>query len=472
MHRSQLAALLSAFLLLVAGCSAPVSVPGSSPTAEPPTETTDTSSWPDDPPTDRLGWEAGYWHNESIDVNQSDGLNATEREAFVARTMARVEVVRELEFTESVPVEVISRAEYRNQSDEESDPAPADWNDQVWESLLLVGEDRTIEQVFDEIYGGAVLGYYSPSEDRIVLISNDGTPTIDRRTLAHELHHALQDQHFGINESPPTQDEQLAENGLVEGDARYVDRLYEDRCAADEWECVTRPAGGSGSGSFDFPVFLTIYTPYSEGPTFVSALHQRGGWEAVNDAYENRPVSTEQVLHPQVYPDERPVAVTIEDRSSADWVRYDTDPVGDTVGEASIFAMFWKHGAIDKTDLQRNPGPYSAYNYTSGPSAGWGGDLVVPYRPASDSTAEANPNQRAYVWKTVWDTEKDADQFEKAYVTTTLKLRLGAKRVAPNTYVIEKGPFADAYRVTRQGDTVTIVNAPTVEELDAVHGQR
>ncbi|UVE50976.1 Hvo_1808 family surface protein [Haloferax larsenii] len=473
MHRSQLAALLSVFLLVVAGCSAPVSTPGASPTDAPPTETTDTSStssWPDDPPTDRLGWEAGYWHNESIDVNQSDGLNATEREAFVARTMARVEVVRDLEFTDPVPVEVISRAEYRNQSDDASDPVHADWNDQVWEALLLVGEDRTIEQVFDEIYGGAVLGYYSPSEDRIVIVSDSDTPAIDRRTLAHELHHALQDQHFGINGSPATQDAQLAENGLVEGDARYVDRLYEDRCDAGEWECVPRPERSSGGGSLDFPVFLTIYTPYSEGPTFVTELHERGGWEAVNDAYENRPVSTEQVLHPERYPDERPVEVTIEDRSSADWTRYETDPVGDTVGEASIFAMFWKHGAIDKTDLQRNPGPYSAYNYTSAPSAGWGGDLVVPYRPASDEVAEANPNDRGYVWKTVWDTEKDAEQFERAYLTTTLKLRLGATRVAPNTYVVEKGPFADAYRVTRRGNTVTIVNAPTVEELDEIHG--
>ncbi|KTG30613.1 Hvo_1808 family surface protein [Haloferax profundi] len=471
MNRSRLAVLLSLLLLLVAGCAAPVMTP----TATPDDGAASEWSWPDDPPTDRLGWENGYWYNESIDVDQSDGLNATEREAFVARTMARVEVIRELEFTDPVPVEVISRAEYRNESDIGDPPENAsealhhDWNDQVWEALLLVGEDRTINEVFGELYGGAVLGYYSPSEDHIVLISTDGDPVIDRRTLAHELHHALQDQHFGLDESPPTQDEQLAENGLVEGDARYVDRLYEERCAA-EWECVARPSGaGSGSGSFDYPVFLTIYAPYSEGPEFVTALRERGGWEAVDDAYANRPVSTEHIFHPETYPDERPVEVTIEDRSSAEWTRYDHDPVGDTVGEASIFAMFWKHGAIDKQNLQRNTGNYSAYNYSAGPSAGWAGDLVVPYRPASDADASANPDHRAYVWKTVWDTEEDARQFETAYLTYTLKLRLGATYAAEHTYVVEDGPFADAYRVTRDGDTVTIVNAPTVEELDAVH---
>ncbi|KAB1187280.1 MULTISPECIES: Hvo_1808 family surface protein [Haloferax] len=473
MNRRRLAAILSALLLVVSGCAAPVMNPNAA--SDDDVDTTTEWSWPDDPPTDRLGWENGYWYNETIEVNQSDGLNATEREAFVARTMARVEVIRELEFTEPVPVEVISRAEYRNESaigtapENESEALHADWNDQVWESLLLVGEDRTIDEVFGELYGGAVLGYYSPSDDEIVLISSDGDPVIDRRTLAHELHHALQDQHFGLDQSPSTQDEQLAENGLVEGDARYVDRLYEERCAA-EWECVARPSGsGSSGGPFDYPVFLTIYAPYSEGPEFVSALHERGGWAAVDAAYANRPVSTEQIFDPSAYPDERPVDVRIEDRSSDAWTRYDHDPVGDTVGEASIFAMFWKHGAIDRDNLQRNTGAYSAYNYSAGPSSGWAGDLVVPYRPTSDETASANPHQRAYVWRTVWDTEEDARQFETTYVKTTLQLRLGAKRVAPNTYVVEDGPFADAYRVTRTGDTVTIVNAPTAAELDAVH---
>ncbi|RDZ53024.1 hypothetical protein DEQ92_15725 [Haloferax sp. Atlit-6N] len=476
MNRRRLAAVLSALLLVVAGCAAPIADPNAagdaSNDADGTADPAEDWAWPDDPPTDRLGWEAGYWYNESIAVNQSDGLNATEREAFVARTMARVEVVRELEFEESVPVEVISRAEYRNQSEEPADPVHSDWNDQVWEALLLVGEDRTIDEVFDELYGGAVLGYYSPSEDRIVLVSDDDRPTIDRRTLAHELHHALQDQHFGLDGSPPTQDAQLAENGLVEGDARYVDRLYEERCETD-WECVPRPpASGSGSGSYDYPVFLTIYAPYSEGPTFVADLRERGGWAAVDDAYADRPASTEQVLHPKRYPDERPVEVTVEDRSSAAWTRYDTDPVADTVGEASIFATFWKHRAIDRGRLQQDTGAYSPYNYTAGPSEGWAGDAVVPYRPASDETYEANPHERGYVWKTVWDSEADAEQFERAYVTYTLKLRLGGSYAGENTYLVDDGPFADAYRVTRDGDTVTVVNAPTVERLDEVHRQR
>jgi hypothetical protein len=449
---ARFAVLAAAALLVLSGCAAPISTPDGQ-----------RGDWPADPPTDRLGWEAGYWHNESIDVNQSDGLSAAEREAFVARTMARVELIRGLEFESTVPVEVVSRETYRNDSSNvsgEGDP----WNDQVWEALLLVGEDRSITEVFDELYGGAVLGYYSPSEDRIVVVSDSLDPAIDRATLAHELVHALQDQHFGLNGTPQTQDAQLAEDGLVEGDARLVEAMYESRCGA-EWECVDRPPAGDGGGGggFDFGVYLTIYTPYSEGPAFVQSLRDRGGWAAVNDAYANPPVSTEQVLHPARYPDERPVEVSVPDRSNETWSRFDHDPVGDTVGEASIYVMLWDNRAIDQAKLRENTGAYSPYNYTSGPSEGWAGDTVVPYR--------SDDGEFGYVWTTAWDSEEDARQFYRTYTKWLLQLRLGAERVGEDTYVVGQGPYADAFRVTRDGTRVTVVNAPTPAALDGVHAR-
>ena len=50
------------------------------------------------PAEDRLGWEAGYWYDDPLPVNATDGLNESEREAAVARTMARVERIRESSF--------------------------------------------------------------------------------------------------------------------------------------------------------------------------------------------------------------------------------------------------------------------------------------------------------------------------------------------------------------------------------------
>ncbi|MFC6823874.1 Hvo_1808 family surface protein [Halopelagius fulvigenes] len=446
--RVRVVAVLAALTLVLSGCAAPVADP-----------TPNAWRWPEDPKNDRLGWEAGYWYNESIDVDQSDGLNASEREAFVGRTMARVERIRGLEFEESVEVAVMSRAEYRNRSNGGGDDAGPGWNDQVWEALLLIGENRTVESTFDELYGDAVLGYYSPSEERIVVVSDAENPVIDRATLSHELMHALQYQQFEIDGAPQTLDGRLAEDGLVEGDARYVERLYERRCGG-EWDCIRRPDTNPNRENFDFGVYLTVYTPYSEGPTLVDSLRERGGWAAVNEAYASVPASTEQLVHPEAYPEDRPLTVGVPDRSNGAWSRFDRDPVGNTVGEAPIFVMLYRHGAIPSSSLERNPGAYSRYDYAANESDGWAGDTVVPYR--------SDDGEFGYVWATEWETAEDAEEFRSAY-ETALREGLNATRTGPNTYVVADGPYADAFRVTREGTRVTVVNAPTTDQLDGVH---
>ena len=100
---------------------------------------------------DAIGWENGYWYDDPVDVTTSDGLNESELSAVTARTMARIEHIRDREFESTVPVEVISRAEYRNRSrsNESAGPGGDPWNDQVWEALLLIGEDSGSSEEID-----------------------------------------------------------------------------------------------------------------------------------------------------------------------------------------------------------------------------------------------------------------------------------------------------------------------------------
>ncbi|MFC7176456.1 Hvo_1808 family surface protein [Halosegnis marinus] len=426
-----LPALVCLLLVVTAGCAGLLGAGGA----------------PDD---DRVGYENGYWYDSELNVTTADGLNGSEREAVVARTMARVEVIRDVEFTERVPVRVVTREQYRaNRSDATLEPAEAAWREQVWEAPLLVGEDRTVDEAFDAVYGSSVAGYYSPSRDEIVLVSDTETPTVDTRTLAHELVHAIQDRQLSFG-GGATRDAGLAVRGLTEGDANLVEALYDERCAS-EWDCLAPPeSGGGGAADFDFGVFLAVYAPYAEGPAFVESLRERGGWDAVNDAYDRFPESTEQVIHPERYPDDAPVEVRVRDRSDGEWDRFDRERVGDTLGEATIYAMLWSGGATDGAD---------PYDYADPASAGWAGDTVVPY---TDGGAGG------YVWRVAFDTEADAREFADAY--RSVLRGYGAERVAAGTYRIDSGGFADAFRVVHDGDTVTIVNGPTVADLDGIHG--
>jgi hypothetical protein len=413
-------------------------------------------------PKTNIGQEGGYNATEKIHVTAANGLNASEREIVVARTMARIEVIRGMEFTSSVSVRVISRAEYRNQSGGQGGTGSSNytvWKNQIWEALFLVDEATNANSAVSGVYRSTVLGYYS--NGKIVIVSDSKTPHLDRATLAHELTHALQDQQLtlGGGDREKTRDARLAENGLIEGGANYVESTYAHRCDT-KWTCLPRPGqkqsdqssqSESGGPQYNQGIYMTVVMPYVEGPAFVDALYERGGWEAVNNAYEDIPESTEQIIHPELYPEEDPVTVTVEDRSNKEWTRFDVKPQANTLGEVSIYSMFWMNGVIDHNSHKR-------FNYSHSLSAGWAGDSIVPYR---------NGDQYGYVWKTKWDTKHNATQFINGY--RTLLERNGAHRTNGAYVIPKKSPYGDAFRIYRDGRTVMIVNAPTVEALDQVH---
>ena len=414
---------------------------------------------PTDPGEDTLGWENGVWYNESLGVTVEDGLNDTELQAVVDRSMARVERIRGLEFSSTPEVEVVTRSEFRNQTPFVFGEDPID--QQVYEALFLVDEDTTVAEVRERLYGGGVAGYYTAG--RIVVVTDDASDVeVDPRTLAHELTHAVQDQQLSVATRGESIDERTAHTSLIEGDANYVQDRYLERCA-DDWDCLPVPTTDDGEdgdrgASREFGFFLTFYAPYSEGPTLVGALVDRadGDWTAVDDAWETPPGSTEQVIHPEKYPDEKPVEVALEDRSASDWRRvvYDGQR-SETVGEAGVFAMLWANGVVPEASLYDDT---RRYNYSHPASEGWGGDRLRAYR---------NGDEYGYVWKTAWDTRADARQFQSAY--RSVLDQYDAVALGEGRYRIEDDGFADGFRVVRDGRTVTIVNAPTVEDLADVH---
>ena len=65
-----------------------------------------------------------------------------------------------------------------------------------------------------------------------------------------------------------------------------------------------------------------FYFPYETGLAFVEHLYNEGGWNAIAAAYDDPPITTEQVIHPESYPSELPIDVLAPDYTSilgADW---------------------------------------------------------------------------------------------------------------------------------------------------------
>jgi hypothetical protein len=459
------------------------------------------NSAPDDPENDTIGWENGYWYNESIDADQSDGLNQSELNAIKYRSMARLEVVRGKEYKKDVPVNIISREEYANstQSAPVTESSRLDFN-AVWEAAFMINESTDAIAVDQANSAAGVLGYYSPSGNQIVLISENTTsPKLDEITLSQELYHALQDQ-YGLfeNVSYETREIHNAGDGIVEGDANLVDSLYQDRCKTgnetEGWNCFLPQSGGGGGGGGIANVGKYVVTlhPYIDGPEFVQQIYQQGGWDAVDELYNNPPASTEQVTHPEKYPNDTVELPEVEDQSSSDWynpnvteqfrdangeiVEYDVVNY-DSLGEAGIYTMLWypSYEATDATGVTNVAVPYRhAFGPTGGLggdiydhpySTGWDGDKIVPYV----KEGQENYEEVGYVWKMNWDSAAEAEEFLEGY--KKLIQHHGAEGTSGLTgvYTIsDSKEFGDAFSVERDGETVTIVNAPDVGELNEV----
>jgi PGF-CTERM protein len=447
-------------------------------TATATTTTTVTQTAPEDPETDVQGWEDGYWYNESLpEVDPSDGYTDAEIDKVRARAMARIEVIRDVEFAVTPPVEVISRERYQENVAERfrnaNVSASARLHQNVkFEALFMVGEDDSYFAAQERLRGGSVLGYYAYGGERegdIVLVSEDtATPKIDEQTLAQELFHSLQDQQFKItgDYDVRTEEDSRRVTAIVEGDGNYVDYLYDRRCGV-EWQCFQPETAGGGGGPRPNLGLLVYGLPqYTEGPAWVASVHERGGWAAVNDLYENPPESTEQYIHPEKYLQDAPTEVTVADRSTDAWTILDLGN-GSTnyaeFGEAGLYTMLWYSSpAVPNGDLFTGR-ELDAYDYDHPASAGWDGDKLYPY--VNETSAETN--ETGYVWQTAWDSPADAEEFGDAYtqILTSFGDTVDGRA---DTYRVTASRFADAFYVNVSGATVTIVNAPTVEDLSAV----
>jgi hypothetical protein len=320
---------------------------------------------------------------------------------------ARTAELRGLELLEDVPITVISREELRQNliDDLYAEYTPEDAVqdvDGLW--LLRLIEDRDLDlfafQV--DLLSEQVLGYYDPEVNEMFIVSDaDGLSPLAEFTLSHELVHSLQDQHFDIQQvryyNQDDNDRDTAAVALLEGDAQVAQTQYlMEMNPMDLLQLLGELEGQSSDVIDSAPPYLRegLIFPYEVGLSFVQRLYAEGGFDAVNEAYANPPLSTEQIIHPEKFIDERddPQQIELPDLSGslgAGWQQLETN----TLGEFDLSLMLRENGASSYAEA----------------AAGWGGGRYAYY---------ANEGSSLIATATVWDRPEDAVEFYDAMLET------------------------------------------------------
>jgi hypothetical protein len=445
--------------------------------ANPPDDFTD----PEGGTSETIGWVDGYWYNEPLDIEGEleNPLSESQVDDLIARTAARVETLRCLtleqvpSFGTSTLEEQIAQSQqrYADISQERRNFLNAQM-----QTMLLVGTERDAVEIQAQQQGSFGIAYYFPGQDRMMFIVEErGEIRIDETTLAHELVHALQFQNIDLSGSygRTTNDESIAGRTTIEGDASLVDQLYEQRC--DEWdnEClrfepdVPEPA--------NWGQYVSSYTPYST--PLVAETKQEEGWEGVNELLESPPESTLEAIYPERYGEFERANVTVQDQSKGDWQRVETplqrNPNYDIMGQQGVVGMLvapnYEQGSvIADAGLFFEEHAGGQLNYDIPSARGWRGDKLYAY--TFDSPYVNDSEGRGSVWKTAWENASEATEFRGAY-EELIEFRNGQQSEDyQNVYTFEQAEnYTMALGLEQREDRLTIVTAPTVEDLTEIH---
>ncbi len=240
---------------------------------------------------------------------------ATAMRTDIGVIMLDVEESRGLPFLEIPTVTILDETDFttrvRSMMEEEVDPDEIAGQQAIFELLGMLDGSVDLYQLLIDLYTEQVAGFYDPDEGELVVpVSTEGITALQEITIAHELAHALTDQHFDFNDAY----EDLVDNGtgddasgilaLVEGDATYQQFLYLEAMDPASAAAAVLESLSVDSSFFDsVPTWIQqdLAFPYEHGLVFTGFLMNEGGLKGVDGAYMDHPVSTEQILHPEKY---------------------------------------------------------------------------------------------------------------------------------------------------------------------------
>lgn len=321
----------------------------------------------------------------------------------------------------------------------------------VYRHLGLIADDLDLMKMYLRFLELGILAFYSPEHKTFYLIEDQiSRGVLTDTTLVHEYAHALQDQYHDLD---PTReaieddwDRSSAYTTLIEGDAVSTENAYFGFVALRRPMCFAIPPVQDLLG-IPFAIQRDINTWYDDGFCFVQTVTERGTMSTA-PLFENPPVSTEQILHPDKYTaGEKPEPVTLSPvlpALGAGWAEIESSTLGEYILQNVLVLGLRLRG--DRPRAQAG-------------AAGWGGDAWTLY---------GNGEARLFQASIVWDSAEEAQQFFTT-LSASLEARGGGVQPASEAGFSARLGAKD-WRVGLRGDAVTLLVSADAGALSAAAG--
>jgi hypothetical protein len=248
---------------------------------------------------------------------ESSGTSNAEFSAAADEVLEQMSEITGLKLLTPLKKTLRSREEIRayvvKQMDEDKNPAERYAGRRSAEAFGLIPKGFDLDSFMVDLLTEQIAGLYDPKAREFYIA--DWIPLDDQRmVMAHELTHALEDQHFQIEgwvkAARPNDDAELAREAVLEGSAMaaMVDFLLQGsghslRDLPDFDPSVLVGDLANSAKLQKAPQFIkdALIFPYFGGLRFSAALLKPSGWSSLPGVFTKPPVSTQQILHPALY---------------------------------------------------------------------------------------------------------------------------------------------------------------------------
>jgi len=209
------------------------------------------------------------------------------------------------------------RAYLVTEENEDKDDAQRYADRKALEAFGLIPKDFPLDSFMLQVLTDQVAGLYDPKAKEFY-IADWILPDEQREVMSHELTHALEDQSFHIDgwikAARPNDDAEMARDAVSEGSAMaaMVDyALRDDKVGVRDLPDITLLMRSSALDEMDkdpnlakAPMYIRdgLLFPYLAGASFTQQfLKAHAGWPDLKLVFQNPPVSTQQIMHPDLY---------------------------------------------------------------------------------------------------------------------------------------------------------------------------